>query len=159
MPTTQQGPGEAGHLSVYKNLQQQWWPVFSSVLSSQRAEVEGQLDCPKVADQAEGEDSERWPCHPSGRWENLIYWGRVGLLDSQFNILPLCYRGSQMAFILSGFSINKLNALLSGGLCCLATFWQPPWGMQLRQMNRLANEWGLGCQYSPPQELCISPAE
>lgn len=83
----------------------------------------------------------------------------MGFLDSQFNILPLCCLGSQMAFILNGFSINKPNALLSWDLCCLATLWQPPWGMQLRQMNRLANEWGLGFQYSLARELCISPAQ
>lgn len=64
-----------------------------------------------------------------------------------------------MAFILSGFTINKLNTLLNWGFCCLITLWQPPQGMQLRQMNRQANEWGLGFQYPLPQELCISPTE
>lgn len=86
-------------------------------------------------------------------------WGSMGFLDSQFNILPLRCLSSQMAFILSGFSMKKLNALLSWGLCCLVTLWQPRWGMQLRQMNRLANEQGLGFQHFLPQEPGIPPAE
>lgn len=64
-----------------------------------------------------------------------------------------------MAVILSAFSINKLDTLPDWGFCCLVTLWQPPWGMQLRQMDSQANEWGLGFQYPLLRELCISPTE
>lgn len=33
VPTREQDPGEAEH--IYKNWQQQWWPVFSAVVSEQ----------------------------------------------------------------------------------------------------------------------------
>lgn len=63
--------------------------------------MEGQLDCPRVAERQK-EKTVREDRVIRVVDERPYLLGQDGLLDSQLDVLPLCFLGPQMTFILNG---------------------------------------------------------